>query len=115
MRLCQYGHFDKDLRGGSERDEMQGAEREREGCVLSYVTKREARQRSRLCPLLLSVKELDIVAVAFCRHASTRDEAEGCTIDAVAESAEFLRTIIEDMTEMGIAFDALDFGTYHPM
>ena len=36
---------------------------------------------------------------------------EGCTVDAVAHAAQFLRAVVEDMSQMGIAYPAADFRT----
>ena len=64
-------------------------------------------------PLLFH--QLQIVAVAFKLHVFLGDEAQGGTVDAVAESSLVLGTVVEDVSQVGFTGLAPDFGTDHAM
>src|SRR5699024_6940429 len=70
--------------------------------------KEKGKKRDFLC-IFLHIRQES--AVAFLFHVLFGDEAQGCTVDAVAHAAQFCGTIVEYMSQMGIAYPAADFRT----
>ena len=55
----------------------------------------------------------EVGAITLLFHLGLRDEAEGSTVDAIAQTALFLGTIVEDVTQMGIALFATHLDALH--
>ena len=62
---------------------------------------------------LLSAHQFGILSVAFLFHFGKRNETQRRTVDAVAQSALVGRTVVEHVSEVGIARSALHFGALH--
>src|SRR2546421_10050546 len=53
------------------------------------------------------------MAVTFFFQLFDRNEAKRRGVDAITHAALVRRAVVENMTEMGIAFAAADFGAFH--